>query len=108
MDRLEGYGYTAKELESRQVYMDGYGLRIGLAVEPGTGVVTGIDCYLLAGGNVDCLLGTTAVYPEFDIGRKWVDGIGMDEMISVLSEPRKAVMRFGAMKTEKELGVLEG
>lgn len=113
--RLEGYGYAVSELTSqrsfrspKEVYMDGYGLRIGLAVDPGTGAVVGIDCYLLAGGNVDCLLGTTAVYPEFGIGRKWVDGIGMDEMISVLSEPGKAVMKFGAMKLEEELEVLEG
>ncbi len=111
--RLEGYGYAVSFPASRrgmpkEIYMDGYGLRIGLAVDPGTGAVVGIDCYLLAGGNVDCLLGTTAVYPEFSIRRKWVDGIGMDEMISVLSVPRKAVMRFGAMKVEEELGVLEG
>lgn len=112
MGRLEGYGYAVSELVSRRlqpkkVFMDGYGLRIGLVVGD-SGTVNAIDCYLLDGKNVDCLLGTTAVYPEIIIRRRWVDGIGMDEMFSVLSEPGKAVMRFGMMKAEEDLDVLEG
>ena len=111
--RLEGYGYAVSELVSRRMgprytYMDGHGMRIGLSVDPETGVVIGIDCYRLNGKNVDCLLGTTSVYPESSIKRIWAAGIGMDDMFSVLSEPGKAVMRFGSMRLEEELGVLEG
>lgn len=104
--RLEGYGYTVKGRTSDRLLMDGYGLRIGVIVTEGS--VAGIDCFMLNGGEIDTLLGTTAVYPKFAIRCKWVDGIGMDEMFSVLSEPGKAVMRFGAMKVEKDLDVLEG
>ena len=112
MDRLEGYGYAVSELMSRRwrhrkVYMDGRGLRIGLFVG-NNGAVDVIDCCLLENGSFGRLLGSTAVHPGSGIGRWWVDGIGMDEMLSVLSEPGRAVMRFGTMKTEEDLGVLEG
>ena len=111
MCRLEGYGYAMSEKYSatrrpRNVYMDGHGLRLSLVVNSGT--VTGIACYLLKCGAVDRLLGTTAVFPTSIIKRQWVTGIGMDEMLSILSEPGKAVMRFGAMRLEEELDVLEG
>ena len=106
--RLEGYGYAVNvSPSSGRIYMDGYGLRVGLSADDG-GNVVGIDCYLLDGGKIDMLLGTTAVYPNFAVRYKWVDGIGMDGMFSVLSEPRKAAMRFRAMKLEEDLGVLEG
>lgn len=106
MDRLEGYGYTVKGRTSDRLLMDGYGLRVGVIVVEGS--VAGIDCYMLNDGKIDMLLGTTAVYPSFAIRYKWVEGIGMDEMLSVLSEPGRAVMRFGTMKTEKDLDILEG
>ena len=111
--RLVGYGYALSELVSRRMgprytYMDGHGMRVGLAVDPENGDVIGIDCYLLKGTNIDCLLGTTAAYPDSGIRRIWAAGIGMDEMLSVLSEPGKAVMRFGTMRLEEELGVLDG
>lgn len=106
IDLLEGYGYTVKERISGRLLMDGYGLRVGVIEVEGS--VVGIDCYMLKNGEIDTLLGTTAVYPNFAIRYKWVDGIRMDDMFSVLSEPGKAVMRFSAMKLEEELEVLEG
>lgn len=112
MARLEEYGYFVSELTPRRrlhrkVYMDGHGLRIGLFVD-NNGIVNAIYCYLLENGNFGRLLGATGVHPESSIKRWWVDGIEMDEMFSVLSEPGKAVMRFNAMKLEEELEVLEG
>lgn len=111
MCRLEGYGYAVSGRTAgggpNRIWMDGYGFRLELAADD-SGNVTGLDCYLLNDGKIDMLLGTTAVYPTFAIRYKWVDGIGMDEMLSVLSEPGRAVMRFGTMKAEEDLGVLEG
>ena len=86
--------------------MDGYGLRLGLSVTDKS--VTEIDCYLLNGENAERLLGTTSIYPKYLSMTKCVDGIGLEEMFSVLSEPGKAAMRFWTMKLEKELGILEG
>ena len=105
--RLEEYGYTVNVSPwPGRLYMDGYGLRLGLSVINKT--VTEIDCYLLNGENAERLLGTTAIYPKYLSMTKCVDGIGLDEMFSVLSEPGKAAMRFWTMKLEKELGILEG
>lgn len=87
--------------------MDGYGLCLGLSAD-GSGNVTVLDCYLLKDGKIDTLLGTTVVYPDMAARYKWVDGVGMDGMFSVLSEPWKAAVRFRTMKLERELGVLEG
>lgn len=86
--------------------MDGYGLRLGLSMADE--VVTDIDCYLLNGESAERLLGTTTIYPKYLSMNKCVNGIGMDEMFSVLSEPGKAVMRFGTIQLERELGILEG
>ena len=115
IDRLKGYGYvisvlTQRRRMHRKVYMDGHSLRISLNVDygTGTGIVTGIECYLLEGRKFGYLLGTTVVYPESIIGRIWAAGIGMADMFSVLSEPEKAVMRFKSMRLEEELNVLEG
>ena len=105
--RLEGYGYTVNVSPwPGRLYMDGYGLRLGLSVTNKS--VTEIDCYLLNGENAERLLGTTSIYPKYLSMTKCVDGIGMDGMFSVLSEPRKAAVRFAAMKLERELDVLEG
>jgi len=106
MDRLEGYGYTVKERMSDRLLMDGYGLRVGVTVAEGS--VAEIDCYMLKDGKIDTLLGTTAVYPSFSIGYKWVDGIGMDDMFSVLGKRSGAVMEFARMKTEWYIDQLEG
>ena len=105
--RLEGYGYTVNVSPCPgRLYMDGYGLCLGLSVS--NKAVTEIDCYLKKGESIERLLGTTSVYPRYLNMTKCVDGIGMDEMFSILSEPGKAAMRFWTMKLEKELGVLEG
>lgn len=107
IDRLEEYGYAVSISPwPDRLYMEGYGLRIALTVIEGN--VTEIDCYLRRDDEIDLLLGTTSVYPEYRGVTEMVDGIGMDEMFSILSEPRKAVMKFRTMKMEKELGVLEG
>ena len=42
------------------------------------------------------------------IGRLEGYGYALPEWLSVLSEPGKAVMRFGTMRLEEELGVLDG
>jgi hypothetical protein len=107
ISRFEKYGYAVNvsPLPCR-IYMDGYGLRLGLTAVDG-GTVVGIDCYLKRDGKIDTLLGTTDVYPKFTVP-EWTGGIGIDEMFSVLSEPRKAAMRFRAMKLEEDLRVLEG
>ena len=106
MDRLERYGYTVKGRTSDRLLMDGYGLRVGVIVVEGS--VAGIDCYMLKDGEIDTLLGTTAVYPSLAIRYKWVDGIGMDEMLSVLGKRSGAVMEFARMKTEWYIDQLEG
>lgn len=107
IDRLKGYGYAVNISPwPGRLYMDGYGLRVGLTAYDKA--VTEIDCYLKNGESIERLLGTTSVYPKYLSMTKCVDGIGMDEMFSVLSEPGKAAMRLCTMKLEKELGVLEG
>lgn len=107
IDRLEEYGYAVSISPwPGRLYIDGYGLRIGLTVNKGN--VTEIDCYLRRDDEIDLLLGTTSVYPNYRGLTEMVDGIGMNEMFSVLSEPRKAVMKFRTMKLEKDLRVLEG
>lgn len=107
IDRLEEYGYAVSISPwPGRLYIDGYGLRIGLTVNEGN--VTEIDCYLRRDDEIDLLLGTTSVYPNYRGLTEMVDGIGMNEMFSVLSEPRKAVMKFRTMKLEKDLRVLEG
>lgn len=104
--RLKGYGYTVKERMSDRLLMDGYGLRVGVIVAEG--FVAGIDCYMLKDGEIDSLLGTTAVYPKFAIRYKWVDGIRMDDMFFVLGKRSGAIMEFARMKTEWYIDQLEG
>lgn len=70
--------------------------------------VAGIDCYMLKDGEIDTLLGTTAVYPKFAIRYKWVDGIRMDDMFFVLGKRSGAIMEFARMKTEWYIDQLEG
>ena len=107
IDRLKGYGYAVNISPwPGRLYMDGYSLRVGLTTV--NDIVTEIDCYLKKGESIERPLGTTSVYPRYLNMNKCVDGIGMDEMVSVLSEPGKAAMRLCTMKLEKELGVLEG
>lgn len=106
ISRLEEYGYAVNVSPwPGRLYMDGSGLRLGLTVNDKA--VIEIDCYLKNGESVERLVGTTSVYPKY-LNMKCVDGIGMDEMFSILSEPGKAAMRFCTMKLEKDLGVLEG
>lgn len=105
--RLEKYGYAVSISPwPGRLYIEGYGLRIGLTENEG--IVTEIDCYLLMEDEINLLLGTTSVYPNYHGLTEMVYGIGLDEMFSILSEPRKVVMKFRTMKMEKELGVLEG
>ena len=107
IDRLKGYGYAESGSPwPGRLYMDGYSLRVGLTAYDK--VVTEIDCYLKKGESIERLLGTTSVYPRYLSMTKCVDGIRMDEMFSILSEPGKAAMRLCTMKLERELGVLDG
>lgn len=76
IDRLEEYGYVVSISPwPGRLYIDGYGLRIGLTVNEG--IVTEIDCYLRREDEIDLLLGTTSVYPEYRGVTEMVDGIGM-------------------------------
>ena len=107
IDRLEEYGYAVSISPwPGRLYIDGYGLRIGLTVIEGN--VTEIDCYLRRDDEIDLLLGTTTAYPKYRGLTEMVYGIGMNAMFSILSEPRKVVMKFRTMKMEKDLRVLEG
>ena len=107
IDRLEEYGYAVSISPwPGRLYIDGYGLRIALTVIEGN--VTEIDCYLRRDDEIDLLLGTTSVYPKYRGVTEMVYGIGMNEMFSILSEPRKVVMKFRTMKLENELDILNG